>query len=90
MTPTREILWNIDAVGRVAIYALLIIPFGFLAFGLARRVRMWRTGQPEDRFDQWGTAPEGGADAERLARPDRARAQPLRRASCTPASSAAS
>jgi Fe-S oxidoreductase/nitrate reductase gamma subunit len=54
VTPTREILWNINAFGRVAIYALLILPFAFLTFGLARRVYMWRKGRPADRFGQWG------------------------------------
>ena len=54
MTPTREILWNVDTLGRIAIYALLGIPFAYLAYGLARRVRMWRAGQPEDRFSAWG------------------------------------
>ncbi|HEX3724141.1 MAG TPA: respiratory nitrate reductase subunit gamma, partial [Nitrolancea sp.] len=53
MTPTREILWNVGTLGRIAIYALLVIPIAFLTFGLARRVKMWRLGQPEDRFDQW-------------------------------------
>ena len=53
MIPTREILWNVDALGRAAIYVLLVIPVGFLTFGLARRVRMWRAGQPENRFNEW-------------------------------------
>lgn len=55
MTPTREILWNVHDIGKVIIYILLVLPVGFIAYGLARRVRMWRTGQPENRFDQWGT-----------------------------------
>ncbi|MCA1724557.1 MAG: (Fe-S)-binding protein, partial [Thermomicrobia bacterium] len=52
--PTRQIEWNVHLLGQIAVYALLIIPVGFLAYGLARRVRMWRTGQPEDRFNHWG------------------------------------
>lgn len=55
MTPTREILWNVDSLGRIAIYALLVVPFAFLTFGLARRVKMWRLGRSEDRFDNWST-----------------------------------
>jgi Fe-S oxidoreductase/nitrate reductase gamma subunit len=55
VTPTREILWNVDSLGRIAIYALMVIPFAFLTFGLARRVKMWRIGRPEDRFDNWTT-----------------------------------
>lgn len=54
MTPTREIEWNVHLLGQIAVYALLAIPLGFIAYGLARRVRMWRTGQPEDRFNAWG------------------------------------
>ena len=59
MTPTREILWNVDTLGRIAIYALLVIPVAFMAFGLTRRVKMWRLGQPENRFDQWTTRFKG-------------------------------
>lgn len=59
MTPTREILWNIDALGKIAIYALLVIPVAYLAYGLAKRAGIWRTGQPENRFDQWGTRLKG-------------------------------
>uniref|UniRef100_A0A831TG11 (Fe-S)-binding protein n=1 Tax=Thermorudis peleae TaxID=1382356 RepID=A0A831TG11_9BACT len=59
MIPTREITWNVDLLGRIALYALLALPIGFLAFGLARRLRMWRLGRPDDRFDRlaarlWG------------------------------------
>lgn len=60
MIPTREILWNISLAGRVAIYVLLALPVGFLAYGLARRIRTWQRGQPVHRFDHlgsriWGT-----------------------------------
>jgi Fe-S oxidoreductase/nitrate reductase gamma subunit len=55
VTPTREILWNVNSLGRIAIYAFLVIPFAFLTFGLARRVKMWRMGRSEDRFDDWST-----------------------------------
>jgi Fe-S oxidoreductase/nitrate reductase gamma subunit len=59
MTPTREILWNIDLTGQIGVYAFLFLPFVLIAFGLARRVWMWRTGRPENRFDRmtdrvWG------------------------------------
>ncbi|HUZ00309.1 MAG TPA: heterodisulfide reductase-related iron-sulfur binding cluster, partial [Thermomicrobiaceae bacterium] len=49
--PTRQILWNITAVGPILLYSLMVVPFIFIAFGLARRARMWRVGRPEDRFD---------------------------------------
>jgi Fe-S oxidoreductase/nitrate reductase gamma subunit len=53
-TPTREVLFNIDLVGQVALYAFMGPPIAVLAFGLARRVTMWRQGQPEYRFDHLG------------------------------------
>jgi len=53
-TPTREVLFNVDLIGQVMMYASMAAPIGFLAFGLARRVSMWRQGQPEDRFNHWG------------------------------------
>src|SRR5690606_29716241 len=31
----------------------------FLAYGLAKRVQLWRRGQPENRFDQWATRLKG-------------------------------
>ena len=56
MSPTREILWNIGSPAVLALYILLAVPFAFLALGLARRVRMWRRGQPDDlRAGAWGT-----------------------------------
>lgn len=52
--PTREILFNVDLLGVIALYGLMAIPFGLLAFGLARRVRLWLEGKPERRLDQMG------------------------------------
>ncbi len=52
MIPAREILFNIDPYSAVAIYLLMTLPVALLAFGLARRVRRWRMGQPENRFDE--------------------------------------
>lgn len=54
MTPSREILFNIDPYSAVAIYLLMTLPVALLAYGLARRVRRWRMGQPENRFERWG------------------------------------
>ena len=54
MIPTREILWNIGSISRVILLASMVLPFIFIAFGLARRVSVWRRGKPEDRFGQWG------------------------------------
>ncbi len=54
MIPSREIFFNIVPAGVIAAYVLMIIPIGLLAYGLARRVRRWRLGQAENRFDQMG------------------------------------
>lgn len=54
MIPTREITWNVDLLGRIALYALIAIPVGFLAFGIARRVLLWRLGRPEYRVERLG------------------------------------
>ncbi len=52
---TREILWNVGSFSRIALNVLMVLPFIAIAFGLARRVRSWRRGLPEDRFGDWGT-----------------------------------
>ena len=52
--PSREIFFNIDSAGMIALYALMIVPLGVLAYGLARRVNRWRLGRPENRFDRMG------------------------------------
>ncbi|MDE3074802.1 MAG: 4Fe-4S dicluster domain-containing protein, partial [Chloroflexota bacterium] len=49
--PTRQILFNVDLAGQVALYALMAPAMALLAFGLARRAAMWQLGQPENRFD---------------------------------------
>ncbi|MEZ4523136.1 MAG: (Fe-S)-binding protein [Thermomicrobiales bacterium] len=55
MTPTREILWNVSDVSVLILYFLMGIPIAFLAFGVARRVRMWLRGEPDDsRLADWG------------------------------------
>lgn len=60
MTPTREILWNISSPLVIGLYILMAIPFIILAYGLARRIVMWRKGQPDSsRFDDWVTRTTG-------------------------------
>ncbi|HVS63266.1 MAG TPA: heterodisulfide reductase-related iron-sulfur binding cluster [Thermoanaerobaculia bacterium] len=50
--PTREIYWNVTQVW--VMYLLLIPTLGIMAWGLWRRMRLWRTGQPAVRFDRLG------------------------------------
>ena len=50
LTATREVLWNITHVW--VMYALLVPTMAIAAYGVYRRVRVWRRGRPENRFDQ--------------------------------------
>jgi Fe-S oxidoreductase/nitrate reductase gamma subunit len=59
VTPTREILWNVSEFSGAALFLLMVLPFIFIAFGLARRSSMWKRGQDEDRFGQWWTRLRG-------------------------------
>jgi Fe-S oxidoreductase/nitrate reductase gamma subunit len=47
---TREIYWNISGGG--LIYPLALLAAGVLVWGIAQRVRLWRLGGPEARFDR--------------------------------------
>jgi Fe-S oxidoreductase len=47
---TREVLWNIHHVW--VMYALLVPTVAVAAYGLYRRVRVWRRGQAESRWDR--------------------------------------
>jgi Fe-S oxidoreductase len=49
---TREVLWNIDHVW--VMYALLVPTVAIAAYGFYRRVRLWRRGGSENRFDRPG------------------------------------
>lgn len=50
--PTRQIYWNIE--GHNWLYLLLIIAFGIMAYGISRRYKLWRMGQPENRMPDVG------------------------------------
>ncbi len=50
--PTREIYWNITAEALIYLFALLAA--GFLGYGIYLRVRLWRLGGREARFDRLG------------------------------------
>ena len=52
MVPTREIFWNI--VGGGWIYPFAALAVGWMVFGIYRRVRLWRLGGSEARFDRLG------------------------------------
>ena len=50
--PTRPIYWNIT--GHWVMYPLMLIALAIFAYGIWRRVRLWRLGRPEARLDQIG------------------------------------
>ncbi|MAE97272.1 MAG: hypothetical protein CL910_21685 [Deltaproteobacteria bacterium] len=52
MEPTREIFWNV--AGPALMYVLFAAALGFFAWGLYRRIRLWRLGAPEVRLDRIG------------------------------------
>ncbi len=49
-TATRPIMWNISHPW--VMYLLLVISLGIAAYGLYRRVNLWRRGLPANRFDR--------------------------------------
>jgi Fe-S oxidoreductase/nitrate reductase gamma subunit len=50
MEPTREIYWNI--VGGALLYVLATVAVALFAWGLFRRIRLWRLGTPGARLDR--------------------------------------
>jgi Fe-S oxidoreductase/nitrate reductase gamma subunit len=57
VTPTREIYWNV--VGERWIYLFALVAVAALAYGVHRRVRLWRLGASEARFDRPGARLRG-------------------------------
>ena len=54
MTPTREIMWNINTLPNViALYGLLVVAMAIGANGILQRVGLWRTGKSAPEF--WGS-----------------------------------
>jgi Fe-S oxidoreductase/nitrate reductase gamma subunit len=51
----REIFWNVGGGARWLVYALMIITFVILIYGIKQRYAMWRLGKPTP-FDFWKTA----------------------------------
>ncbi len=51
MEITREIFWNVGSAARILPYVLGFIVLVIFAYGLIRRIRLWRMGKPENRFD---------------------------------------
>ncbi|HIC89558.1 MAG TPA: (Fe-S)-binding protein, partial [Anaerolineae bacterium] len=52
--PARENFWNIPVWSRVVFYLLMVASVAYMAWGIYRRWRLWRTGQPTPAFDRLG------------------------------------
>lgn len=52
MTPTREVYFNISGIWLM--YAMLAVTLAIFAYGVYRRVILWRLGQPVDRARPMG------------------------------------
>lgn len=50
---TRELYWNIE--NHWLIYPMLVIALGFFCYGFYQHYRIWRLGQPENRWQNVGT-----------------------------------
>ncbi|MBI4270194.1 MAG: (Fe-S)-binding protein [Candidatus Rokubacteria bacterium] len=50
--PFRDTFWNVPGWAQVGLYVGGFVAIALLAWGLAARVRLWRQGQPEARFDR--------------------------------------
>jgi heterodisulfide reductase subunit C/nitrate reductase gamma subunit len=46
MTPTRETFGNIPGTSQIAFYVFAVVSLAVFAFGVWRRVQLWRSGQP--------------------------------------------
>jgi len=51
MEISREIFWNVEGV-RLIVYLLALIPIFLLVFGLWKKIKLWRIGKKENRYDQ--------------------------------------
>jgi len=52
---TREIFGNVSDASKLWFYCLSLVSLGVLAWGIARRVRLWRIGKPNTEPVRWRT-----------------------------------
>jgi len=50
--PFRDTFWNVPGWAQVALYVGAVVAVTVFVYGLAQRVRLWRGGRPEHRFDR--------------------------------------
>lgn len=54
MEVTREIFWNVGGWTRWPVYGLGLVVVVIFVLGLIKRIRLWKTGRPENRTDRLG------------------------------------
>jgi Fe-S oxidoreductase/nitrate reductase gamma subunit len=50
--PCRIGWWNIPIPLRIVFFAMMAIAVAIMVYGIYRRIKLWRTGQPQPGFDQ--------------------------------------
>lgn len=50
--PYRDSYWNIPVWLRIAMFAFMAVALAIMAYGIWRRAKLWRQGQPEAGFDR--------------------------------------
>jgi len=50
--PFRDTFWNVPGWAQVLLYAGALVALAIFAWGLWRRIALWRAGPPESRFDR--------------------------------------
>ena len=50
--PFRDTFWNVPVWAQVALYVGGFVVLAICAYGIGQRVRLWRQGLPENRFDR--------------------------------------
>src|SRR5712691_7489931 len=52
--PFRDTFWNVPYTVQVLLYAGALVAVGIFVYGTWQRIRLWRRGTPEQRFDRIG------------------------------------
>ncbi|MBI4638396.1 MAG: (Fe-S)-binding protein, partial [Candidatus Rokubacteria bacterium] len=50
--PFRDTFWNVPAWAQWALYVGAVVALAIFTYGVVQRVRLWRAGRPENRFDR--------------------------------------
>ena len=56
---TREIFGNVNSVSKLIFYGLAFLSLGIFAWGVWRRIRLWRMGRPSKSKVDWRAGVRG-------------------------------